>query len=260
MSALVVLAGQSEMITFGLTPASLPAYALTPDPHVQILVGSAFQTMVPGVNTGGPNTPNAWGPVVSYAHDWTAAHPGETLYLVLSAKGSTGLTAGAAPNWSPEQPAAPDGSPNGMFNKTTVLVDEAKALTGLPVSAVLWSEGETPATDATQAATFGAQTADLFAHMRSEWGADRIVFSEISDQPGFAYGDPVRAAQLAIAAADPHALLIDTDALPLQADNLHFAAAGALALGDAFYVGDELGELLTAVGARFMGEIVAGAL
>lgn len=259
MSALQVFAGQSNMIVFGLTPSQLPPYALTPDPHVQILVGSHFETMVPGVNTGGPNTPQAWGPIVSETHDWVAAHPGETLYVVLSAKGSTSLAAGSAPNWSPEQPPSADGSPNGMFNKTTALVNEAKALTGLPVSDVFWMQGEQDATDAANAAAYHDRLGDLFAHMRADWGAGEIVFGEISGRTGFAFGDQVRAAQAAVAAADPQTVLIDTDALALQADNLHFAPTGALELGDAFYAGDVLGQLLTQVGARLVGEIMAGA-
>lgn len=259
MTALVLFAGQSEMITFGLTPADLPAYALTPDPHVQILVDGAFQTMVPGVNTGGLNTPNAWGPIVSETHNWTLAHPGETLDVILSARGSTSLTPGSLPNWSPEQPQPPAGI-SGMFFKTTVLVNQAKALTGLPLSTVFWAHGETPATDPAQAASYGRDLTDLFAHMRSEWGADRIVFSEISSQSALAYADQVRAAQMAVAAADPHVLLINTDALPLQADHLHLAASSALALGDAFYVGDALEHLLAQVGARLSGELMAGLL
>lgn len=258
MSALIVLAGQSNALVFNLTPADLPAYALTPDPHVQILVGGAFQTMVPGVNTGGPNTPSSWGPEVAFAHAWTAAHPGETLYLVKSAKGSTGLVAGAAPNWSPEQPPAADGSPNGMFNKTTALVDQAKALTGLPVSDVLWMQGEQDATDPLAAAAYRANLADLFAHMRSDWGADRIDFGQISDHAGLAYDDAIRAAQLAVAQGDPRTLLIDTEALADQADHLHLSAAGALALGEAFYLADALGGLLDHAHARFSGELFAG--
>jgi hypothetical protein len=257
MNTLQVFAGQSEMITFGLTVADLPPALQVADPHIQILVGDHFETMVPGVNTGGPNTPNAVGPMISETHDWVAAHPGDTLYVVLSAKGSTGLTAGVAPNWSPEQPANPDGSPNGMFNKTTALVNTAKALTGLQVHDVFWSEGETPATDATAAATFQHETQDVFAHMRSDWGADQIVFSQISGRTGFAYGDEVRAAQQAIAQADPHSLLINTDALTLQADNLHITDASAVGLGDAYFVGGEVLHLMNAVGVSLFGGLVA---
>lgn len=259
MSALVVFAGQSEMVTFGLGPADLPAGAYTPDPHVQILTATGFQTMQPGVNTGGVNTPESWGPEVSFAHDWTAAHPGETLYIVKSVKGSTGLAPGSAPNWSPEQPQPPEGV-SGMFIKTTLLVNQAKALTGLPVSEVLWDQGQTDATDPATAQAYAARLTDVFAHMRSEWGADTIVFDEISNRTGFAYGDQVRGAQVAVANADPHALLINTDHLTLQADNLHLTAASALHLGDALYVGGELQHLLTQVGVSLFSEpsIMAG--
>lgn len=260
MSVLQIFAGQSNMIVFGLTPALLPAYALTPDPRIQILVGDHFETMVAGVNTGALNTPQAWGPIVSEAHDWTASHPGEIDYVVLSAKGQTSLAMGVAPNWSPEQPPSADGSPNGMFNKTTVLVNEAKALTGLPVSTVFWMQGEQDATDPANAAAYQGRQADVFAHMRAEWGASQIVFGEISDRSGFAYGDEVRAAQQAVAATDPHTVLVNIDDLPLQDDSLHLTAGSALDLGYAFFAGDALGQLLAQVGARFMGEIVAGAL
>ncbi|HEX5263258.1 MAG TPA: sialate O-acetylesterase, partial [Phenylobacterium sp.] len=225
MSELVVLAGQSNADVFGVTAADLPAGYYTPSPLVQVWVaGVGFQELVPGVNSGGVNTPSAVGPEVAIAHDWLANDPGQTLYIVKSVRGSTGLEPGAAPNWSPEQPAQPDGAPNGMFNKTTALVDQAKAVTGLPVATVYWMEGETPATDAAQASAFQADTQDVFAHMRADWGAGDIVFGEVSAASGFAFGDEVRAAQTAIAAADPRTLLVDIDALPLQADDLHLTA------------------------------------
>lgn len=254
MSELVVLAGQSNAGVFHLTPGDLPTGAFSPDPHVQIWTASGFQTMEPGVNTGLPNYPDSWGPEVSFATDWLRDHPGETLYLVKSVKGSTGLEPGVAPNWSPEQPPLPDGTPNGMFNKTTVVVDAAKAATGLPVSEVLWMQGEQDATDARAAADYEHNLADLFAHMRSEWGASDIVFGEISARTGFAYADEVRGAQVDVAEADVHALLVNIDQLPLQADNLHLSAQSALGLGDAFYIGAELQHLLTLIGAGLFSE------
>lgn len=231
LAALVVVAGQSNALGFHVAPAEAPADARAPDPTVRIWTGRRFETMRPGVNTGTPANPTAWGPEVGFARAWRRDHPGEPLFIVKSVKGSTALAADPhAADWSPSSRAE-------LFDRTAALAASARARTGLPVSAVVWMQGEEDATDARRAAAYGDNLAGLFRAMRTRWGdgRTRIVVGRIGAAANLPYAGQVRAAQATAAAADPNAALVDTDALPVQPDRLHLNGAGQAALGAAFY-------------------------
>ncbi len=227
MSALIVTAGQSNDLGFGVTPAELPA-AWRAGPDVQIWRDDHFETMRPGVNTGTPANPQAWGPEVGFAISWRAEHPGETLYIVKVVKGSTGLA---------DDPRQLDWSPasHEMFDQATAQIAAAKVAVWLPVSAILWMQGEEDATDPAKAAAYEANLRDLFAHMRADWaGFDTpIIFGRIGAAAHEAYADAVRSAQGAVDQADPAATMVDTDSFALQADHLHLTGAGQVQLGTA---------------------------
>lgn len=231
LSALVVVAGQSNALGFGLTPAELPDYARTPDPRVQIWTPHGFETLRAGTNTGTPANPAAWGPEVAFAHAWRAAHPRERLYLVKSVKGSTSLAADPqALDWSPA-------SRGELFDRTTQAVAEARAASGLAVSTILWMQGETDAGDAARSAAYARNLEALLRAMRRTWsdGRARIVVARIGEGPALPYATVVRAAEAEAAGRDTSAAVVETGGLPLQPDGLHLAAAGEMALGTAFY-------------------------
>lgn len=228
MSALIVLAGQSNALGFHVTPGELPA-DYRPDPHVQIWAGDHFEIMVAGLNTGTAANPNAWGPEVGFARAWTAEHLGETLYLVKVAKGSTGIADDPTQlDWSAES--------HELFAQATATIAAAKVAAWLPVSAVLWMQGEQDAIDPGKADAYAANLRDLFAHMRTDWAwyDTPIIVGRIGAEAHEAFAETVRAAQGEVVATDGHAALVDTDGFELQADHLHLDGAGQIQLGEAF--------------------------
>lgn len=227
MSALVVVAGQSLALGFGVSPTELPP-AWRAGPDVMIWRTDHFEVMQPGVNTGTPANPQAWGPEVGFAIAWREHHPGETLYLVKSAKGSTGIA---------DDPTQLDWSPasHELFDAATADIAAAKVTAWLPVSAILWVQGQQDAIDPAKAAAYQANLGELFLHMRVDWaGWDTpIILARIGDAAHLPYQDLVRAAQAQVDAADPLTVMVDADSFALQADHLHLSGAGEVQLGAA---------------------------
>lgn len=231
--AFVVFAGQSNALGFGMSRATLPQQ----DAGVDWLTwiwnneSGAWEPMMPGVNTGTPANPQAWGPEVAFARAFRAAHPDEILTIVKSAKGSTGLAADPDRiDWSPD-------SAGEMFDLTADRVAAARASIGWPdVDAVFLFQGETDAWDADASAAYADNLRDWFAAIRAEWMGDpegQIVFGRIADSgPNF---ETVRWAQYLVDAEDPHATSFDTHALAMQGDGVHYAAPAFLQIGQTFH-------------------------
>lgn len=234
-SALIVVAGQSNALGFGLTPGDLPPAVRTPDPRVMIWDGDSFATMQPGVNTGSPGAPHAWGPEVEFARRWRADHPDGVLYVVKHARGSTSLAADPArPDWSP--------ATGELYAETKVEIAEARAALqaegiGANVAAILWVQGEQDAVDPAKAAAYRVNLVNLLKGVRRDWGAGRtpVLFSQLKAESGFEYGQTVRAAQQATDQTDDFATMALTDPVSLQPDRIHFSSAGQIRLGGAFY-------------------------
>ncbi|HEX2560078.1 sialate O-acetylesterase, partial [Phenylobacterium sp.] len=222
LSTLVIVAGQSNAVGQNLGPANLPP-TVRADPNVRIWRDGRFQTFAPGVNTGGPNTPRAWGPEVEFVRRWRADHPGERLYLVKVAKGSTGVVKDPrAWDWSPA-------SRGEQYDLATRDVQAAKAqLRDLDRVVILWIGGESDTVAPAKAAAHERALSALFARIRSDWwiAGPTIVMARIADE--WDRGGPVRGAQTRLGA-------FSTDHIPMQPDRAHFSAAGQVQLGGAFY-------------------------
>ena len=190
---------------------------------MQIWRDGRFQPFAPGVNTGGPNTPQAWGPEVEFVRRWRADHPGQRLYLVKAAKGSTGVAPDpSAWDWSPA-------SRGEQYDLATAQVQAAKAqLPDLERVVVLWIGGENDTVSPAKAAAHERSLSALFARMRSDWwiAGPTIVMARIADE--WDAGGPVRAAQTKLGG-------FSTDAMSMQPDGAHLSAAGQVQLGGAFY-------------------------
>lgn len=226
----VVLAGQSNAVGYGLTAADLPPGAGAPDPEVLIWQDDRFAPLKAGTNTGTPRQPGTWGPEVGFARAWRAAHPGRRLYLVKYARGSTSLAQGPGRDWSP--------ATGELFAEASAEVEQAKtalAAQGLQprLVGVLWLQGEADAADPAMAAAYGRNLTDLIATVRRRWAAEDavVVLAKIPDWGGQA--QEVRAAQAAVDAADALTVSVDAQGLPMQPDGLHIAADGQLRLGEA---------------------------
>lgn len=238
--ALIVVAGQSNALGYTLGPIDLPPHLRKPVARVQIWdpARRGFAPLQPGVNTGTPNNPRAWGPEAQFAFRWSQAHPCGELYVVKYARGETGLAPDPAhADWSPA-------SAGEVWDQATAQVDAAKAALkkqepAARVEAVFWMQGETDAQDPAKASAYQQNLTRLIMRIRSRWGDDQtsVYVAQIDRPPGSNAGwDTVRQAQTAVAASTPNVHLTDTDPLPRQpADGVHLTGAGQVGLGERFY-------------------------
>jgi len=222
---LVVLAGQSNALGYGVEPKDLPA-AWKEDPSVRIWRNGRFETLSPGRNTGTPRNPRAWGPEVGFALAWRRSHPQGELDIVKVAKGSTGLAADPrALDWSPRS--------RELYADTTAQAAAAQRASGAPVAAILWMQGEEDAVSGAKAAAYGANLTAFVRAARRDWGDAPVVLGRIGAAAREAHAAQVRRAQAEVARTEPRIRMVDTDAFPVQSDRLHLDARGQLALGDA---------------------------
>lgn len=225
----VILAGDSNALGYlNNGPAPYEATA-----RVQIWTGTAWNYMLPGVNTGTPNNPTAWGPEVQEANDWLAHNPTGVLWIVkdaLTVKGSTTL----AVDWAPHGGA--------MYTSATSAAGAAMhALDGTPYAFTHYDVadvvlGENDAVNPAYAAAYKANETAFIAAARVDWAVNEFVFSRINDAVGAPADNlAVRVAQWDVDQADPHVESFKTIGFAMQPDDVHYAEAGQLALGHAFY-------------------------
>lgn len=243
LTELVVVAGQSNALGYQVQPSELPSW-YAPTAQVQIWTDAGWRTMTPGVNTGTPANPGAWGPEVAFAHAWLQEHPGETLYLVKSAKGSTALAQAPGEDWSPD-------SAGSLFDATTAKLAAAKAALGVAVdTTVLWFQGEQDASTQGWADSYAGNLAQLKAAAAAEWGAGQFLCGRIDTD--YACNATVQLAQ-----ADG----FNTDEFAKQGDGLHLTGQAQIDSGFSFYALYDQTPLAVAAGSagndRFVGSIGA---
>lgn len=232
---LVVFAGQSNALGFGMTQATLPAHFAGFN-FGQTYIWSDlgyWGVLQPGVNTGTPANPQAWGPEAQFAYNFRQDHPDEILLIVKSAKGSTSLAAQpGAIDWSP-------GSAGEMFDLTTERIAAARASIGAPdPAAVFWMQGENDALSGADASAYAANLTEFLAAVRADWMHDPagyVGLGRIGDSPALTYGLAVRQAQWQLDQVDASAESFKTIGFAMQADGIHLAAGGQVSLGDGYY-------------------------
>ena len=105
----------------------------------------------------------------------------------------------------------------------------------IEIVGMLWVQGERDARTA-QAANYEANLTNFLADIRLTYGSDLwfVVSRLSSSQTAINSGGlaTVRAAQSAVAAADPLTALLDTDGFGMKSDDLHFDATGQQQLGN----------------------------
>lgn len=217
MTELIVVAGQSNALGYQVNPSELPE-GFTAFADVKIWTDAGWQPLTPGVNTGTAANPTAWGPEVAFAYAWTREHPGETLYIVKSVKGSTPLAEAPGEDWSP----ASQGS---LFDAAAAKIAAARATLAGPVSTtVLWFQGEQDASNPDWAGAYGEHLSQLRAAAAAEWGADRFLMGRI--ETAYAGNSEVQGAQ---------GEGFNTDEFAKQADGLHLTGAAQIDSGFSFY-------------------------
>ncbi|MCW5759378.1 MAG: hypothetical protein KIS90_06390 [Phenylobacterium sp.] len=235
--------GDSNAVGFAMSAATLPAGLAGFDYGTTFIFGqgaSYWGVYAPGVNSGTPNNPGAWGGEAQFLARVHAAYPDDVNLVISVQLGSTplGVSAGRV-DWSPA-------SSDGMFATAKATLASAQAAflaaNGFampPVEAVLWTGGPNDAFDAGLADAYEANLTGFFAAIRGELLGQpdaRILFSRMTDDAAaLPYNAAVRLAQWTVDQGDPHATSFRTIGFALQADQVHYAPEGYVQLGDEFF-------------------------
>ncbi len=229
-----LLAGQSNMVGAGIT-AELPEALRATPPNVGLYEDGAWRDLT---------WRERFGPEVGFAHAVASAQPDEPIVLCKVAAGGANLQY----DWNPDGVSRSDEDTyRGPFypRLTAAMAEVASALAGEPFAfaALLWMQGERDSVFESMARAYEANLAGLVAAVRRDAGrADLPALIaqvaprryELAEERFFhAWRHLVWDAQRRFAAADPHAVYIETLDLP-QCDNLHFDTAGQLLLGRRF--------------------------
>lgn len=223
-----------------IMPAGGSSGATVVYPPATLVLGTNQQQTLPAVNFG-PEMGAAW------SHE-DGSHP-RVLTFSKTATGSTWLVASSSGlSTSPTSWNANEVQTSGMLwsalkNWWDVEQEALNNGVGPRLRGLWWMQGEQDATDATLVAS-GAYQANLQALydavvLHTAAAALPIAVGRIRNQDPLmdaTAAAAVRAAQAAFVAANPSvATLLDTDSYALQADNVHYTAAGQKSLGQAFY-------------------------
>lgn len=96
---------------------------------------------------------------------------------------------------------------------------------------LVWIQGETDADAVAFANAYQTNLTAMIAAWRGVYAGSRVVISALSTRSARPYQATVRAAQQAIADADPLVKLVPTDDLPLRSDDTHYTTDSFIKLG-----------------------------
>lgn len=250
-----IVAGQSNAVGYGSDANLLPPALYAPQADVRFwfdegsffsignpsmridsgdaFVPLAFQSDPSGLTFAGPV--DGFGPEIKLGRLLADAASTEIAIVKFAVSGSS-----LAVNWNPATP--------GSFYHE-MRDDVAGALAALAaagdtghVAAFFWMQGEADAQTGPASAAYEANLTSFIAQLRADFAnaALPFVFGRINVNIdtsccfSFPFKDAVRTAQANVAGAVARTAMVDTDDLPLIADNLHFTAAGQLGLGERF--------------------------
>lgn len=221
----VLLGGQSNM-DGRADDAGLPAELQSPQDDVRFYHRgiSTLTTLRPGSGTD-------FGPEVTFGRTVADGLPADSFALIKHALGGTSL----ADDWDPDTGGTYSNFRNTVAEGLSALTDAGHTY---EIVGMLWTQGERDAKIGRTTAEYQADLVEFAADIRTRYGqnlpffASRLSSGQTSISP--AQLAEIRAGQENFAASDPHAWMIDTDGMGMKGDNLHFDAAGQIALGEAF--------------------------
>ncbi|MES2641664.1 MAG: sialate O-acetylesterase [Myxococcota bacterium] len=224
-----LLAGQSNMDGYSLL-TGLPPSLRVAQPDVPLFWSErgSFAALAPASSAGAAYT----GPEVTFGR--TMADAGGAVALVKFGIGATSLYT----YWN----AAEDDPDNGEGWRLLMATMDAAALeldaTGTPWrwAGFVWMQGETDARYAASAAAYEANLTQLVARVREHAKTPALptVLGLIACGDMCELFDDVRAAQVAVADADPNVIAVETYDLPLGADAIHYDGPSMRVLGERF--------------------------
>jgi cysteine-rich repeat protein len=242
-----ILAGQSDAVGFGSNAADLPPELFAPRPDIPfwfaegpifalafevfwITSGSAF------VPLGFQSDPSGFtfnGPVDGYGCEITlgrALADSRPVAVVKVAVNGAGLAA----DWNPA-------APRSLYPRLMNEVAGAQAALAASgdvgkIAGFFWVQGATDAGAAASASAYEDNLTSFIQRLRADFGAQDLPFllARLSINTSLPFLGVVRAAQMNVANAVADTAIVDTDDLPLLADNSHLSGAAQLMLGQRF--------------------------
>ncbi len=223
----VLLAGQSNMVGYGLTGELPPDVASLP-PNVKLYVDGAPAT---------PNDRERFGPEVGFAHALGAAEPQQPFILVKFAVGGTSLLAWA-PEWTSEQAEITNNAGAGpLYKRFHDYLADVPLSSDARFGGVLWMQGERDARFPQAGSAYFENLYTLIEAFRRDVQQPELPFILGRVNPPadrFLLLDAVRRAQEVAARALPGVRLVDTDDLTKRDDDIHYDTGGILELGRRF--------------------------
>lgn len=223
----VLLAGQSNMVGYGLSEELSPELAELPS-NVQLFVDG---------KPADPTDRERFGPEVGFAHAIAEAEPDQTFILVKFAVGGTSLLAWA-PEWTSEEAEITNNAGAGpLYKRFHDYLAEVPVPDDATFGGILWMQGERDARfpQAGKAYFENLHTLiEAFRHDTGEPSAPFILGRVNPPADRFLLLDAVRRAQEVAARALPGVRLVDTDDLTKRDDDVHYDSEGILELGRRF--------------------------
>ncbi len=217
-----LMGGQSNMSGIGLN-RELTGDLAQPYDAVKMWDTEKFTSLKPGFS-GAQGNYGEFGPELTFGRGINGATQ-EEVYLIKHAEGATNL----ANDWDP------DGANNREHDIFVDRVGDALgSLTAQNVSydieGMLWMQGESDSGLA-PASVYANNLTAFIQDMRDRYNPNlKFVVGKIHP----AFGEDVRTAQESVAAADPLTYIVNTDAMALRSDGVHYNTAGQIDLGYAF--------------------------
>lgn len=233
---LYILAGQSNMDGYAFATGLPPSLAVGQADVALYWSGNAAWTALQPASYAVLYGWDCFGPEVSFGRFMADLDPDQPVALIKHAVGGTGLYDYWYPGTSREDPGQGVGYHDliATFDAATDALDAEGV--AWRVAGMLWMQGESDAlADASIAGAYEANLTRLITRARADFEAPDLPFviGKIYC-PTCTYGDVVRTAEDAVAAADEAVFAFDTDDLPINNDNIHYDAPGQRALGERF--------------------------
>ncbi len=226
-----LLANQSHLLT------------LSSDHRIWNQQTQAIETIAPGTNcnttTYGLNSP-LHGPEVNLAYQWSLGTGNPIQIFKHAVVGTLGSNRqGTLPIWNK---AANEIYPIMLAEVAAMTAAMALAGDTPSIEAVFWIQGESDALGALNSASYYNNLNQLLVDLRADLGLPLLPVYVVRLHDEFSatfqpLADTIRAAQYKSVedAADPNYGLIDTDALTVSGDGIHFGDLGIHGLGQACY-------------------------
>ena len=231
----MVLAGQSNMVGVATNVTDLPTDEQITQTQVLFYGprnnGTTWGFLTPPTVTTGTISNNSFGPEISIGQQLVLSGTYDLVAQVKYAVSGTDL----AVDWNPD--------PHRYYYGTllTRVVSATNALQAeypdrqVFLAGFFWMQGESDALTITYASAYETNLTNFIARVRADLHSPWLPFFVGRIRAGhFPYAATVRQAEADVAANVPDVRLVDTDALPMYLDDVHYTSAGVVTLGSDF--------------------------